>query len=99
MHAHLRVNHDLVGGLLTIVFRLHLRRWTPSKAVHEAARVVPVHPGRGDRLEIRQGGYRPGSKRRVLPNALGLVEPDSRLGERIRLRCRLRLNGVITTEP
>ena len=63
MHTRLSVNHDLVGGLLTIAFRLHLRWRTPSKPVHEAARVVPLHPGRGDPLQVRQGSYRPIPKR------------------------------------
>ena len=45
--------------------------------------VVPVDLFQGCRFEVRQGGDRPGSKRRAPPYVPGLVEFNRRLGKRV----------------
>jgi hypothetical protein len=69
-----RVDRSVVGGF-------GLGRWDAAEAVHEPLRVVPVHPGCGDLLQVGEGGNRPMAERGAVADALGLVQTDRGLGQ------------------
>ena len=58
----LRVIGVLPGPLLSVVLGFGFCRWASAKTVHQPGSVVPVHPRRGDVLQIGEGADRPGAE-------------------------------------
>ncbi len=83
MHTSLRVTGVLSGVESSVVLGLSLCGRTSPEAVHQPSFVVPGHPRRGDVLQVGEGADRPGSERGTLADALGLVQADRRLAQRI----------------
>ena len=68
----------LLGVDLTVVVVLELDRWDVAEAAVEAAVVKPPHPVQGGELKVIRA--LPGA---FVADALGLVEADGGLGERV----------------
>ena len=83
MHTSLRVTGVLSGVESSVVLGLGFCGWTSAEAVHQPSLVVPGHPRRGDVLQVGEGADRPGAERGTLADALGLVEADRRLAQRV----------------
>jgi hypothetical protein len=83
MHTSLRVTGVLSGLESSVVLGLGFRRWDAAQAVHQPGSVVPANPRRGDVLQVGQGTDRTGAKRGTLAHALGFVEPDRGLAQRV----------------
>jgi hypothetical protein len=67
----------------SVVVGLGLCRREATEAVHESPGVVPVHPGRGHVFDIGEVGQGAVAERGVVADALGLVQADRGLGERV----------------
>ena len=69
-------SHGVLG--LLVVLRPSFGRGPAARPMHQPTGVVPVHPGAGDLLLVRQGPHRDGPEGRAATDALGLVWPDGR---------------------
>src|SRR4026208_963016 len=83
MHTSLRVTGVLSGVESSVVLGLGFGGWTSAGAGDQPSVVVPTHPRRRDVLQVVEGADRPGPERGALADALGLVEADRRLAQRV----------------